>query len=47
MLQLQPRFIEATRKLETIEDALNAVDLGQQLIQQSWKRVPYPFPPGL
>ena len=45
MLQLQPRFIEATRKLKTIEDALNAVDLGQQLIQQSWKRVPYPFPP--
>ncbi len=46
ILQIQPTFIAATRKLETIKDAFNAVDLGRQLIQQSWKRVPYPFPPG-
>ena len=44
LLRVQPEFVEATRKLETFDDALRAVDLGEQLIRQSWKRVSYPFP---
>ena len=42
-LQRQPKFMQAAGQLETIEDALNAVELGQQLVRQSWKRVSYPL----
>src|SRR5688572_24995666 len=37
-LQLQPRFIEATLKLETIKDAMAAVELGGQLLKATWRR---------
>ena len=37
-LQIQPRFIEATLKLETIEDALDAVELGEELVKATWRR---------
>ena len=43
-LQLRPEFMEATRQLETIEDTLNAIELGEELIRQGWKRVICPFP---
>ena len=37
-LQAHPEFIEANRKLETIDDALDAVELGEQLVKATWRR---------
>jgi len=55
-LQVQPEFIEANRNVETIEDALDAVELGEELIRRRGEGLPMenrhsrrsqlrPFPP--
>jgi hypothetical protein len=37
-LQANPEFVEVTRHLESLDDALAAIELGEKLVKKSWKR---------
>ena len=41
-LQLNAEFIEATKNLKTLAEALDAVELGERLTRDAWCKLNYP-----